>query len=371
MPHSMFNNKYEVAMKKVSMFLLLVTTGAKAEVWNKTNNPRNFDENYQYRLDSLPLKARLPVKNTPWASSYWPRKKGSINYRWNTPNPTGFKLKSPGRMQVQSMSQEELAQLSPAEKFDLVQGHYDYPLSSAVARGSKPSAKDFEGVCDGWTASAIQFTEPAPVTIKNPDGIMIPFGSSDVKALMSYDVSINADAGALDPVFVGSYCVMPWGMATGTDSCKDLNPGAFHVILANQIGLKKQSFAVDIDGTKETWNQPVYGYEFEIRGRTTAKGAADAYIVHAKFIYAQDDLAPGDAGKIFSWDPTVGTVDYAVGVREFDYIVELDYSGRIIGGSWLGDSKKNHPDLFWMPTAKIKFTPEFDILNQIYKPSFL
>ncbi len=267
------------------------------------------------------------------------------------------------------MSQAQLSQLSPAEKFDLVRGLYDYPLSTSVAKGSKKSAKDYEGVCDGWTASAIQFAEPKPVTVTNPDDVVIPFGSSDVKALMSYDVSINQPAGIMKSVFAGKYCVNPVGIRLGTANCTDINPGAFHVILANQIGIKKESFAVDIDPTRETWNQPVYGFEFDIKGTTKSEHAATAYIVHAKFLYAEDDPEGAEEKKnVFTWEPTVGTVKYNGAVLECDYILEVDYSGRITGGEWLGASKGNHPDLFWMPTKKIQFTEEFKFLDKVYKP---
>lgn len=358
-------------MKKTAALLVILSLPALADTWDKNNDPRIFDDAYEYRLTALPLKSILPKNKTPWSSSYWPRKKGSINYRWNTANPTGFKLRSPSRQQVLMMSTEQLAQLSPAEKFDLVQGNYTYPLSSRVAANATKRAKDFEGVCDGWTASAIHFSEPAPVEVRNPDGIVIPFGSSDVKALMSYDISINFAKGALGPVFIGGYCSAPLGMTMGLGNCKDVNPGSFHVVLANQIGLKQESFAADVDPGKETWNQPVYGYEFEIRGETRADGAARAYIVHAKFMYAEDDIEGNDEiMKIFSWYPTVGTPAYAATTMELDYILEVDYAGRIIGGSWIGDSKRNHPDLFWISTKKIQWTPEFSILNSIYKPSF-
>lgn len=358
-------------MKKTLVLSLLLPVIATAAVWDADNNPAKFDENYQYKLSELPLKADLPFSKTPWASSFWPRKKGGINFRWNTSNPIGYKLNSPSYAKVRSMSIQELSQLSPAEKFDLVQGHYDYPFSARVERESKPKAKDFEGLCDGWTATAIQFTEPAPVEMTNPDGIVIPFGSSDVKALMSYDVSINFKPGAMASKFIGRYCSTPWGMRLQSPNCMDLNPGAFHVVLANQIALKKQSFAVDIDPKVETWNQPVYGFEFEIVGPTTAEGAASAYIVKAKLKYAEDDPEGEEAMKVFNWNPTVGTKDYAGGVQELEYVLELDYAGRIIGGSWLGASKTNHPDLFWMPTKQIQWTPAFDILNKLYKPSII
>jgi Transglutaminase elicitor len=352
-------------MKLAVVMILLVSGSAVAETWDWDNDPMKFDENYEYRLSALPMKGDLPVNKMPWASSYWPRMKGSINYRWNTPSPTGFNLRSPNRTQVQSMTVSQLAELSPAEKFDLVQGHYDYPLSSQVGYNATPRAKDYEGICDGWTATAIAFTEPAPVEIKNPDGIVIPFGSSDVKALMSYDVSINYETGALGAVFIGDYC-------SGGRNCRDINPGSFHVILANEIGLKKQSFAVDVDAGPETWNQPVHGYEFEILEETSVRGAARAYVVHAKFKYAQDDLTGKDASvmRVFSWLPTIGTPQYATETMELDYVLEVDYDGKIIGGSWLGNSRKTHPDIFWKASKKIEWTPEFQILNTIYKPAF-
>lgn len=353
-------------MKKSLLFSLLLSMSALADTWNGSNDPANFDSNYEYHLSRLPLKAELPNAKAPWSSSYWPRMKGSINYRWNTENPTGFNLKSPNREQVMQMSREDLARLSPAEKFDLARGRYDYPLSSDVAAGATPNAKDYEGICDGWTASSIQFSEPLPVDHTNPDGIVIPFGSSDVKALMSYDISINFEPGAMQSRFVGKYCVVRLFQA---GPCADINPGAFHVVLANQIALKQQSFAVDIEYGRETWNQPVVGFEFEIRGSTRVSGAAQAYIVHAKLKYAEDDPEAPEYHKVFNWNPVVGTENYMTAVQELDYILELDYAGRIIGGEWIGSSRKQHPDLFWMPTKKIEWTPDFKLLYDLYKPA--
>lgn len=362
-------------MKAISAASLMLSAVAFADEglgnkWDSNNDPANFSSKYEYSFNALPKSATLPVTKMPWAGSYWPRNKGSINYRWNSAHPSGLDIKNPSRSQIFSMSQEQLARMSPAEKFDVARGLYDFPLSQSVLRGSKKTAKDYEGVCDGWTATAIQFTEPAPITITNADGIVVPFGSTDVKALMSYDVSINQKAGELGSVFVGKYCVSPWGMGLGTANCKDINPGAFHVIVANQIGLKQESFAVDIDPTKETWNQPVTGYEFEIRG-TQKVDNGTGYIVHAKFKYAEDDPeSDEERANIYTWEPTVGTLRYNGGVMELDYALEVDYSGRITGGEWLGASQRNHPDMFWMPTNKIKWTPEFSFLNKIYTPSF-
>lgn len=356
-------------MKIFAFIIVLAPMTSFAGVWNEENDPGRFYSDYEYRFAELPLKASLPLEKMPWASSYWPRKKGSINYRWNAPNPIGFKLKSPKFDEIKSLTSKELAELSPAEKFDLAQGRYDYPLTKVVDKNAKPKAKSSEGICDGWTASAIQFREPTPIDFTNPDGIVIPFGSADIKALMSYDVSINMEQGALKNRFIGEYCGVPLGMTAGLPGCKDINPGSLHVVLANQIALKKEAFAADMDPKRATWNHPIYGFEFEIRGEKKVKEAAKGIIIHAKVMYTGDDPAPEESLKAFSWLPTTGTDAYLAEVMELDYLLELDHSGRIIGGSWLEQSKDNHPDLLWLPTRKIKFTGDFEILNLLYKPA--
>ncbi|MBS1958891.1 MAG: hypothetical protein JST80_05410 [Bdellovibrionales bacterium] len=342
---------------------VILGSSARADRWDSSNNPTNFEDNYEYRLSALPLTGMIPEKTRPWSDSYWPRNKGSINYRWNSPQPTGYYNVIPSsRAAIASMNATDLAALSPAEKFDLVQGHYDFPLTTSIAGSITPRAKDFEGVCDGWTASAIQFPEPKPVTIKNPDGIEIPFGSSDVKALMSYYGSLYAE---LKPVFVGSYCIGGLGMRLGTGRCADINPGAYHVILANEIGLRGKSFASDIEIGKETWNQPIYGFEFQIVGSGYTKNGGKSYQVKAKMMYAEDDPDPGI--KPTNWDPVVGTSNYRSEVQEVEYLLETDANDNITGGSWI--TKYKHPDLFWKPTAKIEFKDGFQAIQKIYDAS--
>jgi hypothetical protein len=36
---------------------------------------------------------------------------------------------------------------------------------------------------------------------------------------------------------------------------------------------------------------------------------------------------------------------------QYEYILELDAAGKIIGGEWLNESKKSHPDFLWLPTG--------------------
>lgn len=36
----------------------------------------------------------------------------------------------------------------------------------------------------------------------------------------------------------------------------------------------------------------------------------------------------------------------------YDYVLELDAAGKIIGGEWIGASRQNHPDFLWLPVLK-------------------
>ena len=101
----------------------------------------------------------------------------------------------------------------------------------------------------------------------NADGVTVPFGSSDVKALLSY---YRAE------VVRSPYPQHEWATTNRTigsnhlhgnptfASCFDTNPGAFHVVLSNQIGMMSEGMNIDADPTYQKWNQPVYAYDSQI-----------------------------------------------------------------------------------------------------------
>ncbi len=45
------------------------------------------------------------------------------------------------------------------------------------------------------------------------------------------------------------------------------------------------------------------------------------------------------------------TIDRYTHEDKYEYILEVDSAGRVVGGEWLRDSKKNHPDFLWLPTG--------------------
>lgn len=332
--------------------LALLSPLSVAGTWNGYNNPANMDvsNNYVYNINKLPTKASLAV--LPWSETYWPTYKGSINIRWNTVDKDGFYYDPPTREEVKRMSLNQLKQLAPSEKYDIFMNRYDYPLFHEAQWYSNPKAEDWSGICDGWAIAALQYAEPQAVTMPNPEGIMVPFGSSDIKALMSFEAAIHFE---VDTRQVGTKCGR-WGT---NSACSDINAGALHVLLANQIGLKKQGFVTERDPGREIWNQPTYGFEFKYLGSANSDDGDQGVYVHATLYYT-DELEDS------SWDPVVGTPKFKFDKIEMDYILDLDYYDNIIGGTWIGGT--DHPDFAWLPVNKLTFTGYLAGVNKLYQP---
>jgi hypothetical protein len=341
-------------MKSTCLVLSLVVLGtshlAKADPWNEVNDPAIMDTAYEYNFAKLPLNADLPKK--PWAETYWESALGSINIRWNEATPDGFKYALNNRAQVMQMTRDELAELSPSEKWDLYLGHYDYPLHHVIDGIANPHTASWHGMCNGWSMSAVQFDEPQPKDLKNPDGVMIPFGSSDIKGLLSYYAQFEAD---VKVNYVGGQCHPGLGHLFHDDACADINPGAMHVVLANQLGLKKQAFMMDRDPGPQIWNQPVYGFTSTVTGSAVSK-AAQGVQVHTSILYT-DELDKS------SWTAVGNTPQFTHDTLEMDYILDLDASGNIVGGSYINGS--DHPDLFWQPQGPVTFQGDFVQLKNL------
>ena len=298
---------------------------------------------------------------TPWSENYWPSKRGSINYRWNAKKAWGFKYNSPTKEEVQAMSIEERKELSPVEKYDLAMGHYDYPFRQSVDEEmADKKARSWEGLCNGWSPASLYYPEPKPVMITNPDGIVIPFGSSDVKGLLSYFMAVAADD-QIEVSQVGLRCDDTPFMGVGADECDDVNAGALHVILTNEIGIRKRGFVVDIQRTKQVWNQPVYGYEMTEVGSAKSTFSDHAVRIKATILYGSE-LAKS------MWSPVVGTSNNKIDSMKIEYTLELDANDKIVGGEWI--TKRAHPDFIWRVDNQksIQFKGAMAGLNQIYQP---
>jgi hypothetical protein len=58
-----------------------------------------------------------------------------------------------------------------------------------------------------------------------------------------------------------------------------------------------------------------------------------------------------------STDGNLGaTINNYTHTDKYDYILELDADGKIVGGEWIGTSKKQHPDFVWLPIRSTSTT---------------
>jgi hypothetical protein len=361
--------------KQLLIFTLtcaMVISAFARNKWDGWNSPSKIGENVEYHLDQLPMSGSLDLDDgLGWSGSYWPSEKGGIAHRWNHPTPNNFKYKTNSLETLKLMSQEQINQLSPAEKYDIYMGQYNYPTVSRVLRTTKKSAKrDWAGICHGWALASLFLIEPEPVTMTNADGITIGFGSSDVKGLISHYYAYGFNGKGRQ---IGKRCFGRWNPK---GDCNGVHPASFHIALTNMIGIQKRGFVADVDRYKEVWNQPVVAYDYQITEtvpttrRDRKYGVAKKVFVEMKMTYA-DELqrvpgAPDDEYEDWhTWDPVFGTKHNEKTTKTYEYTLELNKNGKIIGGTWWSADR---PDFLWFKTPDNVFKNRYKGLLDIYKP---
>lgn len=389
-----------------SLLILLLATGCGnvsqhelKERWDDRNAPERmgFDQltrTYKYtsKFDSLPIEGRLNKK--PWADDYWPTYKGGISYRWNDRSVNsdvkryGYQMPS-----AESIERMDLRKLSPAEKYDIFIGALDFPLTRYERERTKilktiPSSSDYtpgfaiptwEGICHGLMPASLFYSNPKPVTLQGAEGHQVPFGSSDIKALLSFFLHYDNSG---QSYFLGGRCNLNFNdlqkqlqrgeisqsqylAALTSAECRDSNAGAFHIVLANQIGLMDEGFIVDITRDQEVWNQSVFGFKSKVLGQHgPTRGAAPGTVKEIEIETAMDysvEIQP-------TWDRVDTRQSEARAV--YRYRVELNEAGEIIGGAWQDSTtaKSDRPDFLWKQTVP-EFSGFFEPLKEIYKAS--
>lgn len=381
--------------------LMIASTLAHAELWDAGSHPANFTRIAGMtpitRFDSLPMSGKLADDRLGWSETYWPSNKGGIAYRWNSPDPQPFKYHLNTKEELMKMSQDELGRLSPAELYDIANNDYNYSLTRKALSLYSTSDMWWEGICHGWSQAAINYPEPAPVVVTNAAGIRVPFGSSDVKGLLAMHEAYNykgetfafagrrckvngkvvGEADDRDPVANRAY--PPTELAESPD-CKDVNAGAFHVIMANMYGLLGKGFVADIDRFNDIWNQPVYGYTASVVGEDAvtpahqAAGIAKRLHVKLTMKYGEElqffrpELAAQGKQNFVSKLPVTGTVHQEFRTRDYEYFVELNSAGNVVGGEWITSTR---PDFMWLYGRSSQFKNSvIDLRNLkvIYRP---
>ena len=441
----------------------------KSEAWGSADRPELFNPNLEYLASALPATGE--ARNIPWAGNYWPVYEDSINKKWGAGDPASTKY---GRAFGVTGVEDAVsryhgidAQSSRTACTQTSQCNSSLGESCSIRTGqtSGRCIPTWWGICHAWAPAAILLPEPKHAVTYNG----VEFKVQDVKALLTlaHDrtetkfVSLRCDA--LDSA--NEITFDKYGRPNGaTASCKDTNPGTFHVLMTNYLGKQGESFVYDRTWDSEVWNQPLRGYRITSQtevsaleanklvgvtaegGTTTEKTgttAAGAWTQVGTFpvtagssltvamtgsgdpdMYVQFGAQPtasayacrpyetgaaetctltvpagatqafvavnayGSAAATYTIKVTSGgsipttyvfnanakkllkvhmdvdfisesaagtdgnlgsTINTYTHVDRYDYILELDGAGKIIGGEWIGTSKKQHPDFVWLP----------------------
>lgn len=204
------------------------------------------------------------------------------------------------------------------------------------------------------------------VTVLAADGkTKVRFYPSDVKALASL---LWANAGT-PTRFIGGRCgeKSPKTDENGrllSPAAFDTNPGTWHQCVVNQIGAAKRSFVMDATYDYEVWNQPVFSYEYSYFNPKTMKlvaGLREGTIARPDFKSdhfrryrtSRYDSIVGVAMKVkyvVETSPSHAPEDMpsrdALREAGYNYDLELDAQGTILGGEWY---QNRHPDFLWTP----------------------
>ncbi|APJ04067.1 peptidase [Silvanigrella aquatica] len=346
---------------------------------NLIDKPENFIDNI-YVIDSKNIaSARLNFQ--PWSGSYWPLSEASIASRYTDLNRPKNDVNKYSEYILQQFPAENLVSegktnsLSPAEKYDLLMNDKNYTLTNSILSEVKNYGKfeGWEGICHGWAPAAYMYKRPIrSVSVANAEGKSITFYPADIKALTSLlwaNLSYTSK-------FVGGRCneKNPARDANGriqSQDCFDTNPGSFHLALVNQIGINKKSFVFDATYDFQVWNQPLVSYSYYYFNPQTGQASSKSSDVMIKASDFKRDPFKSYRSQNSSFIVGVKTkVEYigetwqdastrdnpsrdSVVAVEYIYDLEIDTSGKIIGGEWYQTA---HPDFMWTPTSNSDIT---------------
>jgi Transglutaminase elicitor len=349
------------------------------------DRPENLVDTLRYvkpaDMDAAGLsQAELAV--TPWSDDYWATYLGILGRRYADPNFPASSDWKENFDYVQAHPYQQIAagggaaaidRLSPSEKYDLLVGDPQGTLTAALWDEGRfyyernDEVESWMGICHGWAPASYMLPRPSKrVTVTAADGrTQLRFYPSDIKSL----ASLLWANGGTPTRFIGSRssdrdpATDEVGRVIASDVF-DTNPGTWHVCVVNQIGVAKRSFIIDATYDYEVWNQPVTGYEYSYFNPQTLRPAsslAGATVTRAQFTndrfkryrstnYATVVGVAMQTSYMVETSPSHRATDNpsrdAVSSADYEYDLELDAAGRIIGGEWYVNA---HPDFLWSP----------------------
>ena len=303
-----------------------------ADSRREINSSSNFffavwDDTFTSRLADLPASGGAPPERVPYSGHWYPEVNGGTN--------VGGAI---GKYDRAFNGGRPLAQ--------------NWESSNHSLRQGQPGAT-WAGHCNGFSAASSRHKEPARAVVRNG----ITFDASDIKALLA-EVYMSAKYYFLG----GNRCEQDQVRRpnqrpdpTTMGECDDVNPGTFHVAIANWIGRKGYPVVTDKTVTSQVWNYPAYRYAAQVQRitRQTAlqyigSGGTNYVFNQAAEQFAFVNMTLSYANALPSEPEGNVAPTHQAATMQLQYVLELNAADDVIGGEWVGDSQTAHPDFIWL-----------------------
>jgi len=349
---------------------------------NQTNQPASLLEGSHQTSIQVLASADLSsgtVLSQPWSSDYWATYRGGLSFRYTTFEnfPDWLSYKSIFNQLIGQNFHDSVddSDRSPAEKYDMLMGDDNFNFTkwwvqkAVNTENSNGDVETWQGICHGWAPASYMMPRPTKaISFRLSDGSNLQFFPDDLKGLADALYANNKTPQAI----VGTRCNVrnpatdDVGRITSPE-CWDINPGSFHTIMVNRVGVDKRSLVMDATYDYEVWNQPIVSYQaayFNPKTGDWTSSYNDAVVKMSDF--TNDHFKKYRSPKAVSvvgvqmavtytvetyseHDATNSPSDDVLRTTEYMYDLELDAKGNIIGGEWYQNA---HPDFMWSPVMQ-------------------
>jgi hypothetical protein len=368
--------------------LISLYVSRKKAIMKKANsqidfNPSQFDNpatffrsGLQYTRNILDLPVSNKVITEAWSGDYWAWRFGGISARygkmdtrWRKYN-VSISLYSQPEDYLNNKNRTDFAEYvnkfySPAEKYDLLVGDYNFTLTRANKEYGKSLGRDvpsWPGMCHGLAPASYMVPTPSrDVNLTAADGkTVLLFLPDDIKALATqYWAQIK-------------YPNRMIGQRIGY-----INPASFFILLTNYIGRYKLNASFAPYRDSEIWNFALSGYDAKYLNLITNKegnyNKTRLTLNEAKFggnfTTSLAKSAPKTTNYIVGVNLKVEYIDFITArhvnaspprrVRSYDFSLALflDKRNQIISGVWTSRKK---PSYVWGPDPQKTYKGPYD-----------
>ena len=276
--------------------------GVPARAWGAMSDPDRLGLDMEETLSALPLSGTADKK--PWPGSYWPTYTDSINHRWAGPTTA-----SPSEKYAEAFGLTGLPdRVSAAYGIDSRPTSASCTVDSQCSSGEACAIRDghdsglcietWFGICHAWAPAAV--LQPAPQHPVVHNGVT--FEVNDLRALvaLTHDKGLTSKTVSLRCNEEGGDIALDAYGNPVDESCRDTNPGTFHVVTANLLGLQKRAFIEDRTWDSQVWNQPVYAFDV-VDTRPVTNAEANRLLGAAASCEQPAATASSSSGGGFDW----------------------------------------------------------------------